>query len=93
MNGIHEVGGSTPPGSTNSRKAGALADDLRRRLVAHNAGQSLQTTKFNPWRLLTYIASRCIRALFQVLPGRVFVKKRFRLVLLGEGFLIRRDIA
>ena len=33
-----------------------LADDLRKRLAAHNAGQSLHTKKFKPWRLVTYLA-------------------------------------
>jgi putative endonuclease len=33
-----------------------LADDLQARLAAHNAGQSPHTSKFKPWRLVTYIA-------------------------------------
>jgi putative endonuclease len=33
-----------------------LADDLPARLAAHNAGQSRHTSKFRPWRLVTYIA-------------------------------------
>jgi putative endonuclease len=33
-----------------------LADDLRASLAAHNAGQSPHTSKFKPWKLLTYVA-------------------------------------
>lgn len=33
-----------------------LTTDLRRRLEEHNAGKSLHTSKFKPWRLVTYIA-------------------------------------
>ena len=29
---------------------------LERRLAAHNAGQSPPTSKFKPWRLVTYLA-------------------------------------
>src|SRR4051812_18356705 len=29
-----------------------LADDLRARVAAHNAGQSRHTSKFRPWRLV-----------------------------------------
>jgi predicted GIY-YIG superfamily endonuclease len=30
--------------------------DLRRRIVAHNAGKSLHTSKFTPWELCWYCA-------------------------------------
>jgi predicted GIY-YIG superfamily endonuclease len=33
-----------------------LTDDLRGRFAAHNAGQSPHTSKFKPWRIVTYIA-------------------------------------
>ena len=33
-----------------------LADDLRTRLKLHNAGGSPHTSKFRPWRLVTYVA-------------------------------------
>jgi len=33
-----------------------LTTDLKRRLVDHNAGKSFHTSKFTPWRLVTYIA-------------------------------------
>jgi predicted GIY-YIG superfamily endonuclease len=30
--------------------------DLKARLAAHNQGQSPHTSKFKPWKLITYIA-------------------------------------
>jgi putative endonuclease len=30
--------------------------DLRKRLAQHNAGQSIHTNKFKPWKLMAYIA-------------------------------------
>ena len=33
-----------------------LTTDLKRRLVDHNAGRSSHTSKFGPWRLVTYVA-------------------------------------
>ena len=33
-----------------------MTDDLKTRLAAHNAGQSPHTSKFKPWRLVTYLA-------------------------------------
>ncbi|GAB7026058.1 GIY-YIG nuclease family protein [Geotalea toluenoxydans] len=33
-----------------------LTSDLKKRLAAHNAGQSTHTAKFRPWRLVTYLA-------------------------------------
>ena len=33
-----------------------LTIDLRVRLKQHNAGQSAHTSKYKPWRLITYIA-------------------------------------
>ena len=29
--------------------------DLKKRLVAHNAGQSSHTAKYRPWKLVTYL--------------------------------------
>jgi putative endonuclease len=37
------------------RFVGATAD-LKRRVADHNAGQSQHTSKFAPWRLVTYVA-------------------------------------
>lgn len=33
-----------------------LTNDLKARVVAHNAGRSPHTSKYRPWRLVTYIA-------------------------------------
>jgi predicted GIY-YIG superfamily endonuclease len=33
-----------------------VAVDLKLRLREHNAGKSLHTSKFKPWRLVTYVA-------------------------------------
>jgi putative endonuclease len=33
-----------------------LTSDLRKRLAEHNAGKSLHTSKFAPWKLVTYVA-------------------------------------
>ncbi len=33
-----------------------LISDLRKRLAEHNAGKSPHTSKYAPWRLVTYIA-------------------------------------
>jgi predicted GIY-YIG superfamily endonuclease len=30
--------------------------DLKKRLAEHNAGKSLHTAKFKPWRLVSYLA-------------------------------------
>jgi putative endonuclease len=33
-----------------------ITSDLRRRLAEHNAGRSPHTSKYVPWRLVTYVA-------------------------------------
>ena len=61
-----------------------LADDLRARLAAHNAGQSRHTAKFKPWRLVTYIAfsdeakAVAFERYLKSSSGRAFAKKRLR---------------
>jgi putative endonuclease len=61
-----------------------LADDLRVRLAAHNAGQSAHTAKFKPWRLVTYIGftdeSKAIafERYLKTASGRAFANKRLR---------------
>jgi putative endonuclease len=30
-------------------------DDLKKRLADHNAGKSIHTNKFKPWKLVTYL--------------------------------------
>ncbi len=61
-----------------------LTDDLRKRLDAHNAGQSPHTSKFKPWRIVTYIAfSDASKALeferyLKSGSGQAFANKRLR---------------
>ncbi|HEU5016653.1 MAG TPA: GIY-YIG nuclease family protein [Pseudolabrys sp.] len=61
-----------------------LTEDLRTRLAAHNAGQSKHTTKFKPWRLLTYLAfsdetkAVAFERYLKSSSGRAFAKKRLR---------------
>jgi predicted GIY-YIG superfamily endonuclease len=33
-----------------------ITADLKRRLIEHNAGKSPHTSKFAPWRIVTYVA-------------------------------------
>jgi predicted GIY-YIG superfamily endonuclease len=33
-----------------------MASDLQRRLSDHNSGKSAHTSKFRPWKLITYVA-------------------------------------
>ena len=33
-----------------------MTTDLKERLKEHNAGKSFHTSKFKPWKLITYIA-------------------------------------
>lgn len=42
-------------GAPDQRYVG-LTSDLKKRLADHNAGKSRHTSKFAPWRLVTYIA-------------------------------------
>ena len=61
-----------------------LTDDLRARLAAHNAGQSKHTTKFKPWRLVTYVGfsdeqkAVDFERYLKSSSGRAFAKKRLR---------------
>lgn len=41
--------------STEQRYVG-MTTDLKRRLHEHNDGKSYHTSKFKPWRLVTYVA-------------------------------------
>ena len=33
-----------------------LTSDLKQRIAEHNAGKSPHTSKFKPWRIVTYVA-------------------------------------
>jgi predicted GIY-YIG superfamily endonuclease len=61
-----------------------LADDLRTRLKVHNAGGSPHTSKFRPWRLVTYVAfsdpakAVAFERYMKSGSGRAFAKKRLQ---------------
>ncbi len=61
-----------------------LTGDLRARMKKHNAGESPHTSKYKPWRLVTYLAfSDADRAVqferyMKSHSGRAFAKKRLR---------------
>jgi putative endonuclease len=61
-----------------------LTDDLRARLKIHNAGGSPHTSKYRPWRLVTYVAfseqSKAVafERYMKSSSGRAFAKKRLR---------------
>ena len=59
-----------------------MTDDLKARLAAHNAGQSPHTSKFKPWRLVTYLAftdpakAQTFERYLKVGSGYAFARKR-----------------
>lgn len=59
-----------------------LTSDIERRLEEHNAGKSIHTNKFRPWKLVTYTAfvdkSRAekFESYLKTSSGRAFAKKR-----------------
>jgi predicted GIY-YIG superfamily endonuclease len=61
-----------------------LCSDVASRLAAHNAGQSPHTSKYKPWRMISYHAfeSRQTAAAFERYlktgSGRAFAMKRLR---------------
>lgn len=61
-----------------------LTDDLRSRLDTHNAGGSIHTAKFKPWRLITYVAfsdekkAVAFERYLKTASGRAFANKRLR---------------
>ncbi len=61
-----------------------LCSDLPKRLSAHNAGQSPHTSKFKPWRLVSYhyFSEPANAAAFERYlksgSGRAFAAKRLR---------------
>ncbi len=61
-----------------------LCKDIESRLAAHNAGQSPHTSKFKPWRLLTYHyferpeAAGAFERYLKSGSGRAFANKHLR---------------
>lgn len=56
--------------------------DVKRRLEEHNAGKSIHTNKFRPWKLVSYTAfvdkfkAEKFEAYLKTSSGRAFAKKR-----------------
>ncbi len=59
-----------------------LTTDLKQRLADHNGGKSPHTSKFLPWRLVTYVAfsdiekARAFERYLKSGSGHAFAKKR-----------------
>jgi putative endonuclease len=59
-----------------------IADDLRRRLKKHNAGEVPHTSKYGPWKIRTYIAfsdekqAIAFEKYLKSGSGRAFARKR-----------------
>jgi predicted GIY-YIG superfamily endonuclease len=59
-----------------------ITDDLRARLVKHNAGEVPHTSKYGPWRINTYVAlsdgaqAVAFEKYLKSASGRAFAKKR-----------------
>jgi len=59
-----------------------MASDVQRRLSDHNAGKSPHTSKFLPWKLVTYVAfsneqkARTFERYLKSGSGHAFARKR-----------------
>ena len=59
-----------------------MTSDLRQRLTEHNAGKSSHTSKYVPWKLVTYIAfsddqkAEAFERYLKSGSGHAFAKKR-----------------
>lgn len=59
-----------------------LTTDLKQRLADHNAGKSPHTSKYMPWRLVTYVAfsdaekARAFERYLKSGSGHAFARKR-----------------
>lgn len=60
-----------------------ITSDLKRRLADHNAQRSSHTSKYVPWRLVTYVAfsdeekAEIFERYLKSGSGHAFAKKRF----------------
>jgi predicted GIY-YIG superfamily endonuclease len=65
-----------------SQRYVGLTSDLKRRLTDHNAGKSAHTSKYVPWRLITYVAfsdkqkAEFFERYLKSGSGHAFAKKR-----------------
>jgi predicted GIY-YIG superfamily endonuclease len=61
-----------------------ITDDLKTRLATHNRGESPHTSKYKPWRLVTYLAfsspekALAFERYLKSSSGRAFANKRQR---------------
>jgi predicted GIY-YIG superfamily endonuclease len=59
-----------------------ISSDLKKRLAEHNAGKSPHTSKYAPWRLVTYVAfsdeqkAETFERYLKSGSGHAFAKKR-----------------
>ncbi|MHB0766927.1 GIY-YIG nuclease family protein [Bradyrhizobium sp. 5.13L] len=59
-----------------------LTTDIKQRLQDHNAGKLLHTSKYGPWRMVTYVAfsdlekARAFECYLKSGSGYAFAKKR-----------------
>lgn len=67
---------------TSEQRYVGVTSDLKQRLANHSAGESPHTSKYAPWKLISYVAfsdSRKARTFERYLKsgsGRAFAKKR-----------------
>ena len=60
-----------------------ITTDLKQRLAEHNAGKSTHTSKYLPWKLVTYIAfsdqqkAETFERYLKSGSGHAFARKRF----------------
>ncbi len=65
-----------------ARRYVGLTTDLKQRLADHNAGKSAHTSKFKPWRLVTYLAfsdrakAKSFECYLKSGSGHAFAKRR-----------------
>lgn len=69
--------------STYGQRYVGLTADLKRRMQEHNSGKSAHTSKYRPWRLVTYLtfSDRAKAESFETYlksgSGHAFATKRF----------------
>jgi putative endonuclease len=67
--------------SSGQRDVG-MSSDVQQRLTDHNAGKSSHTSKYTPWRLVTYVAfsdrqkAEAFERYLKSGSGHAFAKKR-----------------
>jgi putative endonuclease len=61
-----------------------MTGNLRARIAQHNAGQSIHTAKYKPWRVVSYFAftdenkAVAFERYLKTASGRAFAQKRLR---------------